>query len=66
MPKRSSGVSCKVHGTRAVTPGFKGKPECINTCAPGSSFTHVLTQSVEKVLKLYYMTDSLKSNTLSG
>jgi hypothetical protein len=27
-----------------VTPRFKGKPECKNTCAPGSSFTHVLTQ----------------------
>jgi hypothetical protein len=27
-----------------VTPGFKGKPKCINTCAPGSSFTHALTQ----------------------
>jgi hypothetical protein len=31
-------------GLQHVTPGFKGKPECINTCAPGSSFTHVLTQ----------------------
>jgi hypothetical protein len=28
----------------SVTPGFIGKHECINTCAPGSSFTHVLTQ----------------------
>jgi hypothetical protein len=27
-----------------VTPGFKDKPECINTYAPGSSFTHVWTQ----------------------
>jgi hypothetical protein len=27
-----------------VTPGFKGKPECINTCAPGSNFTHASTQ----------------------
>jgi hypothetical protein len=27
-----------------VTPGFKDKPECKNTCAPGSSYTHVSTQ----------------------
>jgi hypothetical protein len=27
-----------------VAPGFKGKPECINTCAPGSNFTHASTQ----------------------
>jgi hypothetical protein len=30
--------------TSSVTPGFKGKPECKNTCAPGSSYTHALTQ----------------------
>jgi hypothetical protein len=57
----------------AVTPGFKGKPECINTCAPGLSFTHALTQRIPKtqckrvkrVLNIYYMTDSLYSNTPS-
>jgi hypothetical protein len=27
-----------------VTPGFKGKSECKNTCAPGSSYTHASTQ----------------------
>jgi hypothetical protein len=27
-----------------ITPGFKGKPECKNTCAPGSSYTHASTQ----------------------
>jgi hypothetical protein len=27
-----------------VTPGFKDKPECKNTCAPGSSYTHASTQ----------------------
>jgi hypothetical protein len=29
---------------RSVTPGFKGKSECKNTCAPGSSYTHASTQ----------------------
>jgi hypothetical protein len=33
-----------VAGAAAVTPGFKGKPECKNTCAPGSSYTHASTQ----------------------
>jgi hypothetical protein len=28
----------------AVTPGFKGKSECKNTCAPGSSYTHASNQ----------------------
>jgi hypothetical protein len=27
-----------------VTPGFKGKSKCKNTCAPGSSYTHASTQ----------------------
>jgi hypothetical protein len=27
-----------------VTPGFKGKSECKNTCASGSSYTHASTQ----------------------
>jgi hypothetical protein len=55
------------------TPGFKDKLKCINTCAPGSSYTHASTQRIQKqcqnvkeVLKLYYMTDSLYSNTLSN
>jgi hypothetical protein len=30
--------------TACVTPGFKDKPECKNTCAPGSSYTHASTQ----------------------
>jgi hypothetical protein len=29
---------------RRVTPGFKDKPECKDTCAPGSSYTHASTQ----------------------
>jgi hypothetical protein len=44
-------VLCNTYGIGAVTlkwnmvtPGFKDKPHCINTCAPGSSFTHALTQ----------------------
>jgi hypothetical protein len=27
-----------------VTPGFKGKSECKNTCAPGSKYTRASTQ----------------------
>jgi hypothetical protein len=30
--------------TADVTPGFKDKPECKNTCAPGSSYTHASTR----------------------
>jgi hypothetical protein len=29
---------------QVVTSGFKGKSECKNTCAPGSSYTHASTQ----------------------
>jgi hypothetical protein len=35
-------------GTNIVTPGFKGKSECKNTCAPGSSYTHASTQWIPK------------------
>jgi hypothetical protein len=33
-----------IHDNMIVTPGFKDKPECKNTCAPGSSYTHASTQ----------------------
>jgi hypothetical protein len=42
--KRPQNERCCALKLDIVTPGFKGKPECINTCAPGSSFTHALTQ----------------------
>jgi hypothetical protein len=32
------------HTLAVVTPGFKGKSECKNTCAPGSIYTHASTQ----------------------
>jgi hypothetical protein len=35
-------------GDDDVTPGFKGKSECKNTCAPGSSYTHASTQCIPK------------------
>jgi hypothetical protein len=37
---------CSLSST--VTPGFKDKSECKNTCAPGSSYTHALTQWIPK------------------
>jgi hypothetical protein len=44
-----SGCSSALDGPMGrVTPGFKGKPECIHTCASGSSFTHALTQWIPK------------------
>jgi hypothetical protein len=44
------GVSLLWRGSRLinVTPGFKDKPECKNTCAPGSSYTHASTQWIPK------------------
>jgi hypothetical protein len=34
-----------VHGKLpCVTPGLKGKSECKNTCAPGSSYRHASTK----------------------
>jgi hypothetical protein len=35
-------------GEWSVPPGFKGKSECKNTCAPGSSYTHASTQWIPK------------------
>jgi hypothetical protein len=34
--------------TMNVTPGFKSKSECKNTCVPGSSYTHASTQWIPK------------------
>jgi hypothetical protein len=51
-----------------VTPGFKGKSECIehmcarikfHTCVD-SVYTKTQCKSVKRVLKLYYMTECLK------
>jgi hypothetical protein len=39
-PGRCAGTDLR----QPVTPGFKDKPECKNTCAPGSSYTHASTQ----------------------
>jgi hypothetical protein len=41
-PSRATGL------TPFVTPGFMGKFECKNTCAPGSSYTHASTQCIPK------------------
>jgi hypothetical protein len=54
-----------------VTPGFKGKSECIehmcarikfHTCVD-SVYTKTQCKSVKRVLKLYYMTKCLKNVT---
>jgi hypothetical protein len=55
-------------GPGPVTPGFKGKSECLehmcarikfHTCVD-SVYTKTQCKSVKKVLKLYYMTECLK------
>jgi hypothetical protein len=51
-----------------VTPGFKGKSECIEHMCPrfkfhtcvDSVYTKTKCKSVKRVLKLYYMTECLK------
>jgi hypothetical protein len=42
-PKRQERFLDGLIGPLNVTPGFKGKSECKNTCAPGSSYTHAST-----------------------
>jgi hypothetical protein len=66
-------TSYSQHGsdTVYVTPGFKGKSECIehmcarikfHTCVD-SVYTKTQCKSVKRVLKLYYMTECLKNVT---
>jgi hypothetical protein len=56
------------NATIVVTPGFKGKSECIehmcariklHTCVD-SVYTKTQCKSVKRVLKLYYTTECLK------
>jgi hypothetical protein len=72
LPQRQQSVATiGGYAARNVTPGFKGKSECIehmcarikfHTCVD-SVYTKTQCKSVKRVLKLYYMTECLKNVT---